>query len=337
MSQAFLELLDRHETFLLAGHEHPDGDCLGAETALWHLLDALGKRACVLNPDPIPRSLDFLARHTPIESFQEGRALPPHEVVVLLDCAHLARLGRLGEAVAAARDGRVVAVVDHHVGSERGDGDVAFVDPTAPATGALVARCWTELGRPLSTPAAEGVFVSLVSDTGWFRHSNTDAAVLRLAADLVEGGVDPCGLYDAMYRRNAPDSVGLLSEALARHAFSLDGRYAWTWFDADAMKRAAKVDFDTDVVLDVLRSVEGVEVVAVLKVIPGGKTKVSLRAKGEVDVQAIAARLGGGGHRKAAGATVDMELAECARAVEDLVGRALEVEARPPTEEEPRT
>jgi phosphoesterase RecJ-like protein len=214
-------------------------------------------------------------------------------------------------------------VIDHHVGSDRGDGNVCYVDPTAAATGALVRRLYRELGVPLGVAAGEGVFLSLVADTGWFRYSNADAEVFALASELVGLGVDGSKVYDALYRRNHPDSAGLLAEALGRHQLRLAGKLAMVSLDKMLMERAVHADFDTDAVLDPLRSLAGVEVVALLKERFDGTVKCSLRARGDVDVQAIVAQFGGGGHKKAAGATLKMGLATAAGQIEAAVQQAL--------------
>lgn len=319
-----LELISHERGFLLTGHEHPDGDCVGAQVALYHLLRQLGKDVRILNPDPLSRQFDFLQAHTPFTSYRRGDVLPRHDVVILLDCAELGRLNDLG--VALRELGSTIAVIDHHVGSEAGDGAVHFVDSTAPATGALVFELYEHLRQPLSAAAAEGVFLSLVSDTGWFRYSNTDARVLSLAATLVEAGVDPSRTYDRLFRRNDRESVDLLAASLARCGFSLENRFAYACMDKLLMERAARLGFDTDPVLDPLRSVDTVEVVALLKERFDGSIKLSLRAKGDVDVQAIAAAFGGGGHRKAAGAVIEAPMSQALRAVEERVRQALATE-----------
>jgi phosphoesterase RecJ-like protein len=247
--------------------------------------------------------------------------LPAAEVVVLLDCAQLSRVGPLGARLAAS--GAVVAVVDHHVGSEKGDGAVFYVDARAPATGAMVRRLYRALDVPLSPAAAEGVFLSLVADTGWFRYSNTDPEVLAMAAELVQAGVEPSSLYDRIHRRMHPDSAAILAVALQRHQLRLSGRLAIAVLDRGLMERAANIGFDTDLVLEPLRSLEGVEVVALIKERFDGTVKLSLRARTDVDVQRIAVSFGGGGHTKAAGATVDMSLAETVAAVESRVREAI--------------
>ena len=317
----FPDLLRSKDGFLLTGHENPDGDCLGAQAALFHLLRALGKQVHIVNPDPVGKSFDFLARHTPFGDVRSEPKLPPFEVAILLDCSQLSRVGLLGQRL--QQSGKTIAVIDHHVGSDRGDGTVCYVDPTAAATGALVRRLHRELGVPLSAAAAEGVFLSLVADTGWFRYSNADAEVFAMASELVASGVDGSRIYDSLYRRNHPDSATLLAESLQRHRLRLGGRLAIASLDKQLMERAARIDFDTDAILDPLRSLEGIEVVALLKERFDGTVKVSLRSRADVDVQAIVAQFGGGGHKKAAGATLKIGLAAAEVAIEQAVQQAL--------------
>ena len=323
-----LTLIREKNSFLLSGHEHPDGDCLGAQVALHHLLQALGKQSTILNPDPLTRQHEFLTRHTPFHAYRNGQALLAFDVLVLLDCCQLSRLSELGKALATVKP--LIAVIDHHVGSDQGDGVVCYVDPLAPSSGALVHELYGKLGVPLSPAAAEGVFLSLVADTGWFRYSNTDPRVLRVAAELVESGVDPSGLYDQLFRRNHQDTVALLSATLAKHEFRLAGKLVCATIDKATMDHSARAGFDTDLVLEPLRSVEGVEVVALAKERHDGAFKVSMRASGDVDVQAIAKRLGGGGHKKAAGATVHKSAEQIFAFIESQVRDALGAILPPP-------
>ena len=321
MIQPFLDLIESQQRFLLSGHTNPDGDCLGAQVALYHLLTEKGSEVHILNPDPLPGNLARLLKDTPIDDYRSNPSLPEFDVLVLLDCAHLSRLGDLGQRLRETKP--KIAVIDHHVGSEEGDGDVNFVDSAAPATGALVHDLYEALGIRPSRLAAEGVFLSLVSDTGWFRYSNTDARTLTLAAKLVEGGVQPDHVFDELYRRCDPRTVAFLASALATHEFRLNQRLAVAMLDRSAMEQAGRIQFDTDQLLEPIRSVTGVEVAALFKELYSGGVKVSLRATGDVDVQAIASVFGGGGHRKAAGATLRLAMDECVAAVEREVSKAL--------------
>ncbi len=316
-----VQLIRSRQSFLLTGHENPDGDCLGAQVALFHLLQALGKDVVVLNPDPIGPPFDFLLERTPIGCHKPDEPLPRCEVAVLLDCCQISRLGTLGPRLRAS--GATIAVIDHHVGSEHGDGQVCYVDAKASATGALVRRLYREFGVELGRTAAEGVFLSLVMDTGWFRYSNTDEETLAMAAELVGVGVEPSRLYDLLYRRTHPQTVSVLAECLSRHELRLGGKFAVLPLDRSMLERAAQVAFDTDLVIDPLRSLLGVEVVAVLKERYDGMVRVSLRAKGDCDVQQIAQSFGGGGHKKAAGAAIAGGLAQALSQLEARVEAAL--------------
>ena len=262
-----------------------------------------------------------LLRDTPVGDYRTSPKVPEFDVLVLLDCAHLERLGDLGERL--RHSPTKIAVIDHHIGSEKGDGDVAFVDPMAPATGAMVYELYKALEMKPSRQAAEGIFLSLVSDTGWFRYSNTDARTLMLTAELVEAGVRPDRVFDELYRRRDRRTVAFLASALSTHCFRLDGRFVYAALDRSAMEQAGRIDFDTDQLLEPIRSVEGVEVAALFKELSSGGVKFSLRATGDIDVQAVASVFGGGGHKKAAGAMLSRTLDETIAAVEQEVGKAL--------------
>lgn len=319
---AILDLLQRRRSFWLSGHENPDGDCVGAQVALYHLLRQLGKEVTILNPDPPQSNLDFVTRGTPFSDFSGSGDLPVVDALVLLDCAWIDRLGALGREVRNRRP-PTVAVLDHHVGSEAGDGDVCYVDPVAPSTGSLVYRLYQALRQPVGPWAAEGIFLSLVSDTGWFRYSNTTPEVLHTAAAMLEAGVDASRIYDDMHRRNHPDTVPLLAEGLGRQQRICGGRYAYATLDRATMEHSRRVGFDPDGVMEPMRSVAGTEVVALFKELGPNLVKLSLRAVRDVDVQAIAAEFGGGGHKKAAGAQLRLPLAEAIEVVRSRVEQAI--------------
>jgi phosphoesterase RecJ-like protein len=248
--------------------------------------------------------------------------LPEHDVLILTDCSTLDRLGPVGTAVRPAGAKRLV--VDHHVDTPQGDGDVLLWDVDACSSGALVYDLIREAGAPLTAPAAEGVFVSIVADTGWFRYSNTSDDALAICADLVAHGVRPHEIYNALYRSKPVSSVALLTEGLGFAYFTGDGRVAVCPLPRHYMQRVESEHFNTDDLLEPLRSVRGVDVVLLLKERRDGRVKISLRASDRVDVDGVARGFGGGGHRKAAGADLEGPLASATertlRAVVDLTG-----------------
>lgn len=312
-----LALLREARRFLLIGHERPDGDCLGAQAALHRGLESLGRQVYVVNPDPPNRSFDYLSRAVPFGAYEEGEPLPEHDVAVLLDFNDPTRCGAMRAPLLAAPSRKLV--VDHHP-ADTGEPwwDAAFVDVSASATGVLVWRILRELGVRLDEVAALGVFTSIVTDTGWFRYSNTDAETFSIAADLVRAGVVPAKLFAAIYQRRPAHEPLALARLLGRTEYFGEGRLAVVDEPLDALEEHPS---DGDAVLDVLRSVESVEVVLLLRELEAGLCKLSARSKTDFDVNQLARRFGGGGHAKAAGATIEGELEDVR---ERLVGAALE-------------
>jgi len=312
---AAARVLGGARVLLLTGHERPDGDCIGSQAALARVLESRGQRVIVINADPpdptfaeLSEGLDFRV--------DDGAALPPHDVIVMLDGGDLTRTGALEGRLVASEARKVV--VDHHLHDGEAWWDEAFVDVSASATGVLVRRIAAALDAPLDALAARALFTTLVTDTGWFKYSNTDVETLNIAAEAVGLGVRPAEIYGDLFQRQTPEHPRSLAAALARTTYYADGRLVL--IDVPATDSGDAFEFDSDAALDVVRAVEVVEVAIVLRGIDGGRSKVSARSKGAFDVQRLCSGLGGGGHAKAAGATLDLDL-DAAR--EAVVGRAL--------------
>jgi len=299
-----LDLLRRGRRFLICGHARPDGDCIGAEAALARALSGLGKTAEVMNPDPVEPRFAYLARECSYGSFRG--TLPEHDVAVLLDFSELSRTGPMAPALARATSKKLV--VDHHIHHGEPWWDEAFLDSSASATGLLVYRIARALGAPFDAVAARGVFTSIVTDTGWFKYSNTDAETLRVASEMVALGADPNAIFAALNQTRPKIHPLFVGRLLSRAEFLADDRLAVV--DLPASERMSSEDLDSDEVLDILRSVATVEVVLYLRELPDGTCKLSARSKGAYDVNALARRFGGGGHRKASGATIPGPLAD---------------------------
>src|SRR5262245_31550412 len=296
--EAALSTLRAGRSFLLVGHERPDGDCVGSQAALARVLAKLGKAVAVVNPDPPAPQFDELVRSGPFSTWS-GK-VPQHDVCVLLDFNVLTRCGPMAGPLAAATSRKLI--VDHHpLGNEQWWTD-AYVDVSAAATGLLVRRIARELGVGLDPLLARAVFTSIVTDTGWFRYSNTDAETLATAAELVAHGVAPAEVYRAIHQQSAPSEPAAIGRALERTEYFADGRLAVV--DLPVAKNGEPRLEDTDTPLDILRAVKDVEVVLFLRAREDGQVKLSARSKTAYDVNALARRFGGGGHVKAAGATI---------------------------------
>ena len=199
-------------------------------------------------------------------------------------------------------------MIDHHIHTEGEWWDEAFVDVTASATGLLVHRIARALEVELDPCSAAGVFTSLVTDTGWFKYSNTDAETLQVAGELVARGVDPNTLFGSIYQRRSREHPSHTARILGTTEYHYGGRLAVILSSRSGDSGA--VSPDPDDALDLLRSVGTVEVVLYLRELAGGTVKLSARSKTDYDVNALARRFGGGGHKKASGATIEGELEE---------------------------
>jgi len=324
MFEAVVSLIESHQRFLITGHVKPDGDCLGTESALYHLLVSMGKDVKVVNADGPEPALSFLEDHTPFQVHERGTSLPDHDVLCLCDCHSIQRTGSVGVELAKV-DRAPCLVVDHHVGADDGDGDVLLWDVAACSAGSLVYDLFRQMGAPMISAAAEAVFTTIVSDTGWFRYSNTSDEAFAIAADLVSAGVEPHRVYQAIHHGKPTESVQLLGSALQFVSFEDGGRVAVCPLPKSFMSRMDRHDFNTDAILDVLRELKDIAIVALLKENRNGSVKISLRASDDVDVDGIAASFGGGGHRKAAGATLDGPLDRAREALLAKIREALRV------------
>ncbi|MFT5291889.1 MAG: nanoRNase/pAp phosphatase (c-di-AMP/oligoRNAs hydrolase) [Planctomycetota bacterium] len=323
-----LELLRASSSFLLVGHMRPDGDCIGAQVALARVLIAMGKSVAIMNPDSpdaifgrITEGLGFAA-HVP------GSGVPEHDVCVLLDINDLSRCGSMEAPLLEAASPKLV--VDHHVAHGGEWWDAAFIDVTASATGVLVARVAAALGVELDPLAAEAVFTAVVTDTGWLKYSNTDEETVSLVAQLVSLGVVPSEVYDGLYQRNAPELPHAIAAVLSHLKYHCRGRLAVVEHPLASIPGAFLGDADP--VLDVVRAVAGVEVVLYLRELENGNCKLSARSKTEFDVNALARQFGGGGHRKASGATIPGTLPDVGLRITKAAARMLGESGPPQTD-----
>ncbi len=299
---------------LMLGHVHPDADVLGTLLALGLALEARGWNVTYGGPHPVPAVLEFLPG---AERYQRLGALEGRfDVAVLTDCPNPQRTEGLIDH--ARRATGMILNIDHHP-DNRHYGDVNWIDTSAAATGEMVYEVLAALETPLTPAIATNLFTAVHTDTGSFRYSNVTPRTFRIAAALVAAGAEPALVSQALYERRSPDSLRWLGEALRRIELSDEGRLAWLALPPDAVPETF---IESEELVNYPRSVGTVRVACLFRE-RDGQVKVSLRGKGDVDVQRIAARFGGGGHRNAAGCTVDGPLAEATRTVLAAVRAAL--------------
>ena len=317
---ALHDFVARHQRFLLTTHINPDGDGLGSEVAMALWLRGLGKTAHILNDSTVPAAFTFLTRHHPVEIYEPGlaeRLFDASDALVVLDVSNRQRIGRLAPLL--DRHLVPIAVVDHHVTHARGFGQVNVIEPEASATGEIVYDLVRESGRELDPDVAEALYVALMTDTGGFRFSNTDSHAHRMAAELLTHGLDPQRIHAQVHSYASAARLRFFGEALAALELDEDGRVAVLEATPEQFQRHGLMGSDTEGLVDLPRNIAGVEAVVLFSEVEPGKVKVSMRSTGRIEVDRIAARLGGGGHPHAAGALLRCTRAEArARVMPEL-------------------
>lgn len=290
-------------TVVVTGHVNPDGDALGSLLAVTAALRAAGidaipswgSRHADEPPAQLDPSLCFLPSR---ELVRDPADLPPApDVLVACDTAAVGRLGTLAPLAAAAG---TVVVIDHHAVGEV-FGDIRIVDEAASCTGVLALALIDALEVPLDPEIADALYLALLTDTGRFAFASTTPADHRVAARLLEAGADHVGITRAVYESVSPGYLGLVARVTARAVVADDVVASWVTL-AD-MAATGSGEHETDGLIDLLRKVAGVDVTCLMRQTPHGTWRTSLRSQGAVDVARIAAELGGGGHRMAAGFT----------------------------------
>ena len=309
--------LRRADRLLLTTHENPDGDALGSLLGLHGLLTQLGKDALMfMSPDEFPLPWEFRTW-----VFDGLIGAPPDDVdertIVFLDCGNIDRM----PVDFLQRDGLHILNIDHHHDNTR-FGTVNLVAPEASCTAEIVWRLAKELDAEITPPIAEALYTGLVTDTGRFMYEHTGVSAHRMAAELIEAGVQPHLVYRRLYEDLPFSRIQLLQRALNTLERHDHGTVTVAHLVKGDYEATGALETDSEGIVDHLRAVQGTSVAVLVRELLGddrqGKRKVSLRATdGRVDVSRIARTFGGGGHPQAAGfstATPYPELVESLRA-----------------------
>ncbi len=318
--EALLKTIRAGDRFLLTSHVNPDGDAIGSELGLARLLRQMGKGATVWNRDPVPKVYEPLAGSdrihvgdTPPAGFPES-----YSGVILLECPGPGRCG-IYENFA----GLEIINIDHHLGNEQ-YGALNWVDTTAPAVGEMVFRMAQAMNLELDVETANALYLTLVTDTGGFRYSNTTPETFEAAASLMRIGASPVTVSQWLYESQPESAVRLLGAVLDTLELHHGGRVATAWLTLDMVQQCGASPGDSEGLIDTPRSIAGVEAVAMLREIEGGGFKVSLRSSGATDVEKIARHYGGGGHHNAAGFSHNGDRQALFSDVIEALGRGLE-------------
>lgn len=305
-------VLEQARRVLVLGHAGADGDVCGSSLGLAAALRELGKDVVVYNQERYPDAWRWLPGGAAVVTSLSARER--FDCTVVVDAARPERLGR--DFPPASRRGTFVWIDHHRI--EAPPGDVSYVDVTAAAVGEQVATVLDLLGHPLSLDVAQCLYASLLADTGGFRYGNTSARAFRLAARLVEVGVDPWQMTERVYESQDVARMRLLGKVLSTMWLSPCGRAGLVEVSAHDMSQLGARDEHVQGLVNHVRGIKGVEIAVLLRELPQG-TAVIMRSRGNIGAAPIAAALGGRGHKNAATFTVETDLATTRDRVVDVV------------------
>lgn len=304
------KLLNRAGRVLILSHQFPDGDTLGCASALCRGLRQLGKRAAVRCSDPIGPKYRFLFQDLPDDEFEP-------DLVVTVDIADEALLG---EPLLSRYGGKIDLCIDHHP-SNTGFAKQSLIRPKSAATAEVIYRLLKQLGVTVGPEIAAPLYTAVTTDTGCFRYVNVTPETYRIAADLVETGIDAPDINRRMFDTKSRARLEIERRVLNSITYGCGEKAAMIAVTRKMIAETGACEDDLDGLSNIPRDIEGVLVGVMLREKDDGAWKVSLRARAPANASEICGRFGGGGHSGAAGCTLQMPLeqaeAELFRAVRE--------------------
>ena len=297
------KLVEAAGEIAISAHTDPDGDALGSGLALAQILRQRWPEKHVVNlladDAPVPRLYRFLSGASDFVRASDYSAAP--DLFVSVDLPTPSRLNLAERVLERAKS---VAVIDHHP-TNAPFGDVSLVRPDAAATGVIVAEFGLFLGVEITPEIANCLFCAIVTDTGRFQYQNADSEAFECASMLVDAGASPSMISLNVYQSFRLAYLHLESVVMGRIVTFDRGRISYSYATRADLERTGALPDECDGLIDVVRSVEGSEVALFLKELPDGRVRGNLRSKGVHDISGVARAMGGGGHKAAAGFTVE--------------------------------
>ena len=320
--EALVARLREARRILLVSHENPDADTLGAALGVRTIVRALGGEATAASTDPPPAIYDFLPGIETVR--QDPEPGVTYDLVVLVDCATTQRIGAIGERHADLFAATPRITIDHHVSNDA-TGDADWIEPHAAATCEMVALLAARVGVPLDADdgaLATALMAGIVMDTATFAHPNATPRTLTVSAALVAAGAPLSEISRRLYRTKPDAQLRLFGRVLDRLETTPDGRVVWTSLLDGDYEATGSLRAHSEGIIDLLSQAEAAEVAIVFKQAGPADTRVSVRTKpGGVDATVLTGAFGGGGHARAAGATVARPLPEAREAVLEVARR----------------
>ena len=305
MFKEAIEIIKTHQTFILTTHQVSDGDGMGCELALSHALKKLGKEVIILNHEPVQEKYRFMDPEPLIQVYNpedKNIDLSKFEVLFSLDNSYLHRLGSLAEIIPSLHCMKIS--IDHHV--FRGSfADISIVDETASCVGELIYKLIKELGVEIDYSIAEPLYVSIVTDTGYFSYPTTTPEAHIIVADLMKRGINANKIHNLIYMRNTLEQAKLLGLSMETLKTVADGRVAYFYISLAMCRKTRIKPEETEFFIDLVKTIDSVEVIVFFRQIARNKTNISLRSKTDYDIEPFAKSFGGGGHASSAGMLIE--------------------------------
>ncbi len=304
--QQINEMIIVSERILLTTHENPDGDGLGSASAMYYHLQEVGKECRIINCSDLPVEYDFLNQNKIFELYdvkEHDEWLEKCDLAIIFDVGDFKRVRGIKDAI--NRNEIKTINIDHHPHSDDHPFSLNVVDTNAAATGAIVFD-YLKMARkkPMTKNMCEGLYTAIMTDTGSFRYSNTDAKCHEIAIECLKAGVETSRIYQRVYETKPQGGVRLLARVIDNITFDSGGELAWFSIDQKMLDAANASSKDVDGFTDFVRSIKGVEVAVMVFQNGTNSCRINFRSKGKYAINDVAKYFGGGGHRFAAGAIV---------------------------------
>lgn len=293
--------LKEGRSFCLSGHQNPDADVIGSQLAMASLIERLGpgKRIDIANAGSPPKNLSFLTGFNSVKNVDRIDGV--FDVVIVFECSGADRMGNVVDLKTQAR---TVINIDHHLHNPN-FGTINFVEPTTSSTAELIFKIFDRAKIMLSRAEAMCLFSGLVADTGWFRYGNTNVQSLEIASKLLGAGIPVADMAEKLYMSRSETAMKLLGWCLTNMRINFNGRLAILSLPADVFTQLGAGSDDLEEIVNHGLKVESVVASVFLREKKaGGEIKVSLRSKGELDINRVARAFGGGGHKNASGCSL---------------------------------
>lgn len=298
--------IKQSKKILLSTHINPDGDGIGSGLALVNKLIKMGKKVDFINRDPLPVIYKFLPGSGLVKNTK--KITGKYDLAIVLECPELERNGGIVDYPTQAK---LTVNIDHHLGNTM-YGDLNIVDPTAAAVGEQLYRIMKELCWEIDKDVATCLYTAIVTDTGSFAYSNTTPEVHIIASELLKEGADPEYISSQVYA-STESAVKLMNLMLMK--LKVEGRIGYSCLTKKMFKVSGASESETDNFINSIRAIKTVETAMLFKETGPKSVKVSFRSKGSADVNIIARRFKGGGHKHAAGAVINLPIAKAMKTV----------------------